>query len=445
MRVLSLLLVPFLLNVAGTMATAAEPPRPNILFILSDDHSYPFVGCYGDTNVRTPALDQFAAEGIKFHRFFTTAPQCVPSRASLLTGRSAVAARITRFSSPLARDEITFPEVLREKAGYFTGVCGRSYHLDGSAGNRGDAIGQLLEKHGLRTFEQRLDYVKQGSDKQALEQMKEFLDRRPEGKSFCLWLNFSDPHHPWNAPDSDRPDAASLKLPPHWPDLPGMRKQLADYCAEVNRLDRSVQGVLQLLAARGLAQNTLVVFVGDNGAALPHGKGSLYDPGCNVPFIVRWPGVVKPGGESRSLLSGEDLAPTLLAAAGVPIPTKMTGVSFLPLLRGKHFTPSKYLFAERGQDSLKHECGAAGRADRERVVARLDLRGRERELGGADEGALDGHALELREVSFGCEIISEQMIGLSASAAGVSRQIDLCETCYCHRQTGMIDCTKRWQ
>ncbi len=188
----------------------------------------------------------------------------------------------------------------------------------------------------------------QGSDKQALEQMQEFLDRKPEGKLFCLWLNFSDPHHPWNAPDTDRPDPASLKLPPHWPDLPGMRAQLADYCAEVNRLDRSVQGVLQLLAARGLAQSTLVVFIGDNGAALPHGKGSLYDPGCNVPCIIRWPSVVKPGGESRALLSGEDLAPTLLAAAGVPVPAKMTGASFLPLLRGEPFTPRKYLFTERG-------------------------------------------------------------------------------------------------
>jgi arylsulfatase A-like enzyme len=237
-------------------------------------------------------------------------------------------------------------EVLREKAGYFTGVCGRSYHLDGSARDR--SMGQLMEKHGLRTFEQRLDYVRQGSDAQALVQMAEFLDQRPAGRPFALWVNFSDPHHVWNAPESDRPDPAALKLPAHWPDLPGVRQQLADYCAEVNRLDRSVKGVLDALAARNLAENTLVVFAGDNGAALPHGKGSLYDPGCNVPFMVRWPGVVKGGGESRVLLSGEDLAPTLLAAAGVAQPEKMTGVSFLPLLRGESFTARKHVFMERG-------------------------------------------------------------------------------------------------
>ena len=323
-------------------------PHPNILFLLSDDHSYPFLGCYGDPNVKTPTLDRMATEGMRFHRFFTTAPQCVPSRASLLTGRSPVAARITRFSSPLARDEITFPEILREKAGYFTGVCGRSYHLDGSGGRGGNAVGDLLEKHGLHTFAQRLDYVKQGSDTQAIEQMKEFLDRKPAGKPFCLWVNFSDPHHPWNAPGADRPDPATLKLPSHWPDLPGVRQQLADYCAEVNRMDRAVQAALGVLDGRGLATNTLVVFAGDNGVALPHGKGSLYDPGCNVPFLVRWPGVVKPGAESRALLSGEDLAPTLLAAVGVAVPTTMSGVSFLALLKGEPFTPRQYVFTERG-------------------------------------------------------------------------------------------------
>jgi N-sulfoglucosamine sulfohydrolase len=335
--------------VAINVGQAAAPARPNILFILSDDHSYPFLSCYGDANVRTPNLDRFAAQGMKFHRFFTAAPQCVPSRAAYLTGRSAVAARMTRFSSPLPRDETTFPEVLREKAGYFTGVCGRSYHLDGSAAaGAGSAVGNLMQKHGLRTFDQRLDYVRRGSDMETVAQMAEFLDGKPAEKPFCLWVNFSDPHHPWNAPAEDRPAPASLKLPAHWPDLPGMREQLADYCAEINRLDRSVQRVLELLAARGFEQNTLVIFAGDNGAALPHGKGSLYDPGCNVPFVVRWPGVVKPGGESRTLLSGEDVAPTVLAAAGVTAPTRMSGVSFVSLLKGEPYTPRRHVFAERG-------------------------------------------------------------------------------------------------
>ncbi len=357
---------------------AATEARPNILFLLSDDHSYPFLSCYGDPNVKTPVLDRMAADGMKFHRFFTAAPQCVPSRASYLTGRSPVAARITRFSSPLARDEITFPEVLRAKAGYFVGVCGRSYHLDGSGGRSGEAVAELLRKHGLKTFEQRLDYVNTGSDTAAATQTAEFLDRKPDGKPFCLWVNFSDPHHVWNAPERFRPEPTALRLPAHWPDLPGMREQLADYCAEVNRLDGSVQAILDLIGKRGLATNTLVVFAGDNGAALPHGKGSLYDPGSNVPFLIRWPGVVKPGGESRALLSGEDLAPTLLEAAGVEVPARMTGVSFLALLKGAPHTPRKHVFIERGphgsapvtvnMSSSGYDLSRAVRGDRHKFI-----------------------------------------------------------------------------
>jgi arylsulfatase A-like enzyme len=334
-----------LLLVAAARSVAAPP---NILFVLSDDHSYPFLSTYGNPNVRTAALDALAAEGMKFHRFFTAAPQCVPSRAAYLTGRSPVAARMTRFSSPLPRDEVTFMELLRQGAGYYTGIAGRAYHLDGSGAHTATEIGRVAREHGMLTFRERVDYVRTGSDVQGIEQMQEFLAQRPKAKPFCLWLNFSDPHHPWNAPATDRPDPATLKLPAYWPDLPGMREQLADHIAEVNRVDRSMQAVLDLLAREGLAQTTLVVFAGDNGIALPRGKGSLYDPGCNVPFVVRWPGVVKPGGESRALLSGEDLAPTLLAAAGLPPGPKMSGRSFLPLLKGEAYSPSKYVFTERG-------------------------------------------------------------------------------------------------
>lgn len=363
---------------ATAVSGAGVADKPNILMILSDDHSYPFLSCYGDSNVKTPVLDGLAAGGMKFHRFFTSAPQCVPSRAALMTGRSPVAARITRFSSPLPREETTFPEVLRAEADYFVGVCGRSYHLDGSGQRGGSTMAELLSKHGLRTFEQRFHYVKTGSDKQTITQMGEFLDQRPAEKPFFLWVNFSDPHHVWNAPAEFRPDPASLRLPAHWPNLPGMRAQLADYCAEVNRLDTSVKAILDLLEQRGFATNTLVVFVGDNGAALPHGKGSLYDPGSNVPFIIRWPGIVRPGGSSRVLLSGEDLGPTMLEAAGVTVPDRMTGLSFLPLLQGKAHSPRKYIFVERGphgsapvtvnMSNSGYDLGRAVRSDRYKFI-----------------------------------------------------------------------------
>ena len=331
--------------VFGVLLSAAD--KPNVLFLLSDDHSYPYLSCYGDANVRTPVLDRLAGEGIKFRRFFTSAPQCVPSRAAFLSGRSPVAARITRFSSPLPRDVITFPEVLKKEAGYYVGVVWRSYHLDGS-GKGDDGLGKFLFDSGYKTFADRFDVVQSGSDTQAVDQAAAFLEGRPKDKPFCLWVNFSDPHHPWSAPSSYRPDPASLKLPAHVPDLPGVREQYADYCAEVNRVDETAGKVLALLDRLGLAKDTLVVFAGDNGQALPHGKGSLYDPGCNVPFVVRWPGVVAPGGDSSALLSGEDLGPTVLAAAGLKPAAGMTGVNFLPLLKGEAAKTRDHVFMERG-------------------------------------------------------------------------------------------------
>ncbi len=266
---------PWLTGLLLSVVALGAGERPNVLFILSDDHSYPYLSCYGDANVRTPALDKLAAEGIKFRKFFTSAPQCVPSRAAYLSGRSPVAARITRFSSPLPRDVMTFPEVLKKEAGYYVGVVGRSYHLDGSMGKADGELGKFLVEGGYKTFTDRFDVVQGGSDAQAVEQAAAFLEGRPKDKPFCLWVNFSDPHHPWSAPAGYRPDPATLKLPAHVPDLPAVREQYADYCAEVNRVDETAGKVLALLDRLGLAKDTLVVFAGDNGQALPHGKGSL--------------------------------------------------------------------------------------------------------------------------------------------------------------------------
>lgn len=328
-------------------AQVTAQQRPNVLLLLSDDHSYPFLSCYGDTNVRTPIIDGLAARGMRFHRFFTAAPQCVPSRAALMTGRSPVAARMTRFSSALPRDEITFPEALREHGGYYTGVCGRSFHLDGS--NRvPPELNAIMEQHHLRTFRDRMDSVRSGPDSQVSEQVAEFLDGRTEDRPFFLWVNFSDPHHVWNAPDSFRPDPAELVLPAHWPDLPGVRQQVADYCAEVNRLDTTIGAVLDELKQRSLLETTVIVFAGDNGAALPHGKGSLYDPGSNVPLVVVWPGVAKAGTESHALLSGEDLGPTLLEIAGLTPLARMTGFSFTSILKGEQPSVRQYVHVERG-------------------------------------------------------------------------------------------------
>jgi arylsulfatase A-like enzyme len=338
------------LMASGTGAIAAD--RPNILFLLSDDHSAPYLGCYGSPDVRTPNLDRLAAQGMRFDRMFVTCPQCVPSRASLMTGRSPVAVRMVRFTSPLPAEVPALPDLLRARGGYFTGVGGRTYHLDGPPRANAPFISEVMDQKNLRTFKDRVDYIEKappGGWKQYGDHLKAFLEAAPRDRPWCFWLGYSDPHHPWNTrAASGTPDPAKLALPPHLPDLPGVRGDLARYLAEIEHLDGDVQSVLDVLEARELTASTLVVFMGDNGMALPHGKGSLYDPGIHVPLLVRWPGVVKPGDVSHALISGEDFTPTMLAAAGIEVPATMSGMSFLPLLRGEPFTGRRYIFAERG-------------------------------------------------------------------------------------------------
>lgn len=327
---------------APALLSAQQRERPNMVFVLSDDHSAPYLGCYGDPAVRTPNIDKFASEGLRFDRAFTAAPQCVPSRTAFLTGRSPVAARMGRFSSPLPPDVITLPELLRP-TGYHTGILGRVFHLDGPGQNVG-VLSDIIQKHNLKTFRKRVDYLDPGSGRpQRKDKLNEFFNSVPANKPFFLWANFSDPHHVWDAPPAD---PAKLRYPAHLPDLPGMREDLAKYCGEITRLDEEFQWVIDALTERKVLDNTLIVFMGDNGQALPHGKGSLYDPGLNVPLIARWPGHIRPGATAE-LISGEDITPTFLEAAGVAPRKEMSGRSFFPLLTGGSYTVREHVFAAR--------------------------------------------------------------------------------------------------
>ncbi|MGH9840433.1 MAG: sulfatase family protein [Blastocatellia bacterium] len=333
----------FLLAATAALAMAQTGTRPNVLLVLSDDHSAAHVGAYGNADIKTPNLDQFAKEGMRFNRAYVAAPQCVPSRAALMTGRSPVALQMTRFSAPLPIEAKAWLELLRA-GGWFTGVAGRSYHLDGSALPPESQV--VFDKHQLKTFARRLDYVKTGNP---LAQYREFLDLAPKGKPFALQLCSSDPHRPLDANAIPEPHGPNqIKLPAHYPDTPGVRADFARYYDEIARFDAFFAEVMAELGRRGLAENTIVIFMGDNGASQFRGKGTLYEYGVRVPLLVRWPGKVKAGAVSKELISGEDLAPTLLEACGLkPLP-EMTGRSFLKLLRGEPYTGRRHVFAERG-------------------------------------------------------------------------------------------------
>lgn len=336
--------------VLATMAlsfgqTRAVAAPPNILIVLSDDHSWAHVGCYGNAEIKTPNLDAFAKEGMRFDRYYVGTPQCVPSRATMLTGRGAIDIQMTRFSAPLPRNIPIYPEHLR-KAGYYTGVAGRNFHLDGSA--LPPESKAVFDRDKLKTFPDRLDSVTVAGNRVAiLGQYNEFLDSA-KGKPFFLQLCFSDPHRPLDKAAIPAPhDPAKLTLPKHYPDTKLIREDFARYYDEISRFDADFATVLAELKKRGLAENTIVLFAGDNGASQFRGKGTLYEFGIHCPLLVRWPAAAKPG-ISAELISGEDFAPTMLEAAGVPVPKEITGKSFLPLLTGKQHEARKYVFAQRG-------------------------------------------------------------------------------------------------
>ncbi len=339
---------------AAELSTPAT--KPNILLVVSDDHSVPHVGAYGDANCKlnqiTPNLDAFAAEGMRFTRAYTAAPQCAPSRMAILTGRSPVGLASTRFGQPPNAQIPFFTDLLR-KSCYWVGLDGRNHHLDGKNSEL-PHVDAEMQAQGIRgpLFEGRFDHVMKNSTKgAALEKVPALLgaalDEVTDGKPFFLYFGFNQPHRNWGE-DHEGIDPEKLTLPPDWPDLPEVRLDYARYLADVRDLDRGFGMAMKLLKDRGLDENTIVIFIGDNGEALLRGKGTLYRRGLNVPLIVRWPDHVKPGSTSDVLVSGEDLAPTILAAAGIERAKGMTGISFLPALLGQPFEGRDHLFAERG-------------------------------------------------------------------------------------------------
>lgn len=318
--------------------------KPNIVFILSDDHSASFLGIYGNPDLKTPNIDKLGKDGIVFSNVYTTAPQCVPSRAAIMTGRSQVEIDMTRFSAPLPASVKSYPEYLRE-SGYYTGICGRTFHLDGNRSPQESAT--VYDANGLETFKNRVDYLKITQDLDGIQkQYTDFLDLAPKDKPFFIQVGFSDPHRIFDARDYE-PDPQKIKIPSYFPDTKLVREDLSGYYGEIQRLDVSVGKVLDELKKRGLEENTLVVFMGDNGGALLRGKGTLHRLGIHVPLIARYPGYIKAGQTSTALVSGIDIAPTFLSAAGITVPSEVTGKSLLPAFESKPYEGHAYIYSAR--------------------------------------------------------------------------------------------------
>jgi uncharacterized sulfatase len=293
-------------------STSNRKRQPNILFCIADDWSWPHAGIAGDKVVKTPNFDRVATEGVLFPRAFVSAPSCTPSRGAIVTGqwhwRLEEGANLW---STLPAKFPVYPDLL-EKAGYHVGVTRKGW-------------GPGQHQPGGRT---------RNPAGPSFKDFKSFLEARPEGAPFCFWFGSQDPHraYTWESGVKSGMKPEDVQVPAYLPDTEIVRKDLCDYYWEVQRFDREVGELLDMLREKGELDNTLVVITGDNGLPFPRGKSNLYDSGTNVPLAMRWPGPVKGGRVVEDFVSLQDLAPTFLETAGLTPPREMTGRSLLKIL-----------------------------------------------------------------------------------------------------------------
>lgn len=310
----ALIVTLFALIGIGTSVPAAhaQADPPNILFAFADDWGA-HAGVFGTEGLQTPTFDRVAAQGVLFDRAFVSSPSCTPSRGAVLTGQA-----IWRLGpganlwSTLPAEHPVYTHQLQDEAGYFVG-----HTRKGWGPGRLEPGGRSERPAGP-----------------GFESFDAFLEARPDDAPFVFWFGSTDPHRAYadSLREAMNVDPADVTVPPYYPDVPAVRRDIADYYAEVQRFDQEVGGLLDRLRAMGELDNTIVVISGDHGWPFPRGKTQLYDAGTHVPLAIQWPARVAPGRVVHDFVSLTDLAPTFLEAAGVAVPAVMTGRSLLPLL-----------------------------------------------------------------------------------------------------------------
>ncbi len=316
------------------LASADEstpPGRPNILWLIAEDFG-PHLGCYGTREVATPHLDKLARTGMRYTRAFTTAPVCSASRSAFMTGmyQTTIGAHNHRSHRD---DGFTLPPDVKlltdwfRPAGYFTANI---RELPPGFGFRG--VGKT--DWNFNTAGKPFD-----SDRWA--------DLKPH-QPFFAQINFQETHRKFVASKHADPDR--VEIPPYYPDHPTTRADWAAYLDSATELDRKIGLILKQLAADGLAENTVIVFFGDNGQAHVRGKQFCYDSGLSIPLIIHWPaGLPAPRGFEAGrvtdrLVAAIDFGPTMLALAGIDKPATMQGEVFLG---DQAAPPRKYVFGAR--------------------------------------------------------------------------------------------------
>lgn len=334
--------------------TAADPAsplvasKPNIVLIIADDMGAEDYGAGGNPHVRTPNIDRLAKAGLSFNNAMLTCSSCSPSRSSIITCRYPHNTDAEQLHWPLPAEQVTFVELLKE-AGYYTAASGK-WHLGNAVKNRFDKV----DEASAAGFQLPADAA--GAAQAVLEDKQnasgcanwvKTLEERPRDKPFFLWLAALDPHRDYAANIIPRPHTPEeVVVPPYLPDTPKVRADLALYYDEIARLDGYVGRVLDELDRQQIADQTLVVFMTDNGRPFPRCKTTLYESGIRTPLLVRWPARIAAGQKSDALVSSIDLGATFLELAGVQPKASMQGQSFASVLADPSRKHRDFAFAE---------------------------------------------------------------------------------------------------
>lgn len=402
---------------ARPTAADGERRRPNLLILIGDDHAAGTLGVDGDPRRATPRLDALARQGARFDRAYCNSPLCTPSRAALITGRLPHAVGVNRLASTLPDDALTLGHWLGD-LGYDTAAFGKM-HFNARGGDDRHGFAARLDTDDWEAWLAQHPPV--GGDRRArwrpfrspppewlnaagrpfglpdaamessfyVRAAATFLDAHRPGRDappFALVASFYEPHAPFKFPDGWSPRFDPAAFPDHaltdreradqprvFADLtPDQRRGIAaSYYTSLGYLDRQVGRVLDALDAAGLADSTVVVYLGDNGYLLgEHGrfeKHCFYEGAVRVPLLVRWPGRVAADRRIAELVELVDVVPTVLDLLGAPSPPDLHGRSVAGLLRGEP--------GARGRDVVVSEYAenqeAMARSDRHKLVVKV--------------------------------------------------------------------------
>ncbi len=321
------------------LLTQAKSKQPNFVIFIADDVSWNDFGCYGNTDVKTPTIDNLANQGLKFDNCYLTASSCSPSRNSIMTGRYPHNTGACELHTQPPEDMLSLPEVLKEN-GYFTAQAGK-FHMGTYIEKAFDVISQEYSEIGNSGSDSWLKVVKE----------------RPKDKPFFLWLAALDAHRAWGENQySGTHDPEEIEPPFYLADGEKTKTDLGKYYDEIYRFDRRIDEVVNELKKQGVLDNTMIIIMADNGRPFPHSKTRVNDRGMKTPFIIYWPEQIKQKAETKSLVSVIDIAPTLLDYAGIKPKESFQGKSFSSIIKNPEKKFRNYLFAEHNwHDYESHE------------------------------------------------------------------------------------------